>query len=63
MKTKLHPESLKPWLKNKSNRGFSITELLIVILMTGLIPAIVMPWFLKYYDSYPNQISLGNGRQ
>jgi competence protein ComGC len=63
MKTKLNPECLKPWLNKKSNRGFSITELLIVILMTGFMPAIFMPWFLNYYDSHPNQISLGNGRQ
>ena len=36
--------------KRNSNRGFSFIELIIVIAITGVVPAVVFPLCLNYYD-------------
>ncbi|HCF29644.1 MAG TPA: hypothetical protein DEV81_21125 [Cyanobacteria bacterium UBA11049] len=36
--------------KKNSNRGFSFIELIIVIAITGVIPAVVFPLCLNYYE-------------
>ena len=36
--------------KKNSNRGFSFIELIIVIAITGVTPAVVFPLCLNYYE-------------
>jgi prepilin-type N-terminal cleavage/methylation domain-containing protein len=43
-------------LSKKISKGFTLIELLIVILITGVMPAIVMPWFLYNYDLHKQQV-------
>lgn len=55
MNTKL---SSKFWLnlfKKNFNRGFTLTELAIVITVTGFLPALVMPFYLNHHNLLQNQ--------
>lgn len=60
MKTKVNPSYLQSLSKENENKGFTLTELLIVIVITGIIPAIVMPLFLNHYNFDQAQITLEN---
>lgn len=60
MKTQLNGVYLKQFLKKNLNRGFSLTELLLVIVMTGVMPAIIMPYVLHHANLHEAQISLGD---
>lgn len=51
----LYHSYLKPCLKKNINRGFTLRELIIVITVTGAIPAVVMPWCLNHYDLLQQQ--------
>ena len=55
MKNKLHYSYLKPWFKKNLTRGFTLSELMIVIVVTGFLPAVVMPWYLNHYDLLQQQ--------
>lgn len=55
MKNNLYYSYLKPWCKKNLTRGFTLSELMIVIVVTGLLPAVVMPWYLNHYDLRPQQ--------
>ena len=55
MKNILYYSYLKPWFKKNITRGFTLSELMIVIVVTGFIPAVVMPWYLNHYDLRPQQ--------
>lgn len=50
MKNLLYYSYFKPWFKKNINTGFTLSELMIVIIVTGFIPAVVMPWYLNHYD-------------
>lgn len=47
MKSQQNYHYLKPLARQNLKRGFTLTELLIVIVITGITPAIVMPWLLE----------------
>ena len=49
---------LKENFKQNLNRGFSLSELLIVILITGIIPAAIAPYLVSHYQLHEQQISL-----
>lgn len=50
MKKKLNTSYLQGLVKKTANKGFTLTELLVVIVITGVMPAIVMPFLLNHYD-------------
>jgi prepilin-type N-terminal cleavage/methylation domain-containing protein len=56
IKNKLKLYQLNQLSKTKINKGFTLIELLIVILITGVMPAIVMPWLLDNYDLHKQQV-------
>lgn len=58
MKNKLKCVYLKHLLKKTINKGFTQTELLFVIVMTGVMPAIIMPCVLDHYNLQQTQVSL-----
>lgn len=60
MKNQLTCVNLKHLLKNNQNRGFTRTELLFVIVMTAVMPALIMPCVLHHHKLHETQISLSN---
>lgn len=50
---------LKKNFQQNLNKGFSLSELLIVILITGIIPAAIVPCLVFHYQLHEQQISLG----
>ncbi len=56
IKNKLETYQANQLSKKNINKGFTLIELLIVILITGVMPAIVMPWFLYNYDLQKQQV-------
>lgn len=50
---------LKKNFQQNLNRGFSLSELLIVILITGIIPAAIASYLVSHYQLHEQQISLG----
>jgi prepilin-type N-terminal cleavage/methylation domain-containing protein len=51
MKVKFNSNHLLCSRKRNNQKGFTHVELLIVILITGIIPAIVTPPLVNHYDS------------
>lgn len=60
MKNKLNCVYLKHLLKKTINKGFTRTELLFVIVMTGVMPAIIMPCVLHHHNLQQTQVSLSD---
>ncbi len=58
MKNKLKCVYLKHLFNKNLNRGFTRTELLLVIVMTGFMPALIMPCILHHHDLHKTQIYL-----
>lgn len=44
--------------KQNLNKGFTLTELLLVILITGVIPAAIAPYLVSHYQLHEQPISL-----
>ncbi len=61
MKSKLK-YSYSQILNNKKRiTGFSLTELLFVLVITGVIPAVVMPLLLHHYEVHQQQLVNNHG--
>lgn len=54
----LHSNYWQNLHKQNLNKGFTLTELLLIILITGVIPAAFAPYLLSYYQLHEQQVSL-----
>ena len=58
MKNKLNCVYLKHLLKKNMHKGFTQSELLFVIVITRVMPAIIMPCVLHHHNLQQTQVSL-----
>jgi prepilin-type N-terminal cleavage/methylation domain-containing protein len=62
MKVKFNSNHILCARKRNKQKGFTQIELLIVILITGIIPALITPPLVNHYDSYQISESVASSR-